>query len=134
MQKLENINKAMDYKKAIITHLADQKQQFEEGLIPEEVISNKQGRIQILTQTAMIEGEVNFFDGDEEMKTFFEYGLDRFGEELQELSPDMMVTNATGPIHIKNARFKSISAPDSIIEMDEMIVFSDQVVGMAIVK
>ena len=64
MQKLEIINKAMDYKKAIITHLADQKLQFDEGLIPEEVISNKQGRIQILTQTAMIEGEVNFFDGD----------------------------------------------------------------------
>ncbi|MGE6752819.1 hypothetical protein ACQKFO_05195 [Rossellomorea sp. NPDC071047] len=134
MLKLENINKAMDYKKAIITHLADQKQQFDEGLIHEEVISNKQGMIQILTQTAMIEGEMNFFDGGEKMKTFLEYGLDRFGEELQELSPDMMATNVTGPIHIKNVRFKSISARDSIIEMDEMIIFSDQVVGIAIIK
>ncbi|WRP04539.1 hypothetical protein U9J35_11475 [Rossellomorea aquimaris] len=134
MLMLENMNKAMDYKKAIVTHLADLKQQFDEGLITDEVTSNKQGRIQILTQAAMIEGVVNFFDSDEEMKTFLEYGLDRFGEELLELSSDMMASNVTGPIHIKNVRLKSLANPDSIIEMDEMIVFSDHVVGLSIIS
>ncbi|WP_201715826.1 hypothetical protein [Rossellomorea arthrocnemi] len=133
MLKLENINKAMDYKKAIITHLADLKQQFEEGVIAEPEITNKRGRIQVLTQTNMIEGEINFLDVEEEEKTFLEFGLERFGEELKELAPDMMASNVTGPIHIKNVRLKSFANPDSIIMMDEMIVFSDQVVGLSII-
>ncbi|PFA67110.1 hypothetical protein CN378_12095 [Bacillus sp. AFS015802] len=134
MLKLENMSIAMDYKKAIITHLADLNQQFEEGLIPKEVLSKKMGTIHILTQTAMIEGQVNFFDSDEKRNTFLEYGLDLFAEELNKLSPDMMASNVTGPIHIKNVRLRSLGNPDTIIEMDEMIVFSDQVVGVSIVQ
>ncbi|WP_226673742.1 hypothetical protein [Rossellomorea aquimaris] len=133
MLKLQHIHKSMDYKKALITHLVDQKQQLDEGLIPEESIVLKQCSLQILTQTALIEGEVNLFDGDEEMQTFLEYGLDRFGEELLELPPEMRAANVTAPIHIKNVRFRSLAAPESIMEMHEMIVFSDQVVGLTIV-
>ncbi|MCA1058850.1 hypothetical protein LCL96_07885 [Rossellomorea aquimaris] len=134
MMKLETIQNAMDYKKAVITHLFDLKQQIEKGEDSDGVISSPKCTIQVLTQSAMIEGEINLFENEEQKKTFMEYGLGRFEEELNELPPELVASNVTAPIHMKDVRLKSLSAPESITEMDEMIVFSDQIVGMAIVR
>ncbi len=132
MLRLENLNLAMDYKKAIVTHLADLKKQLDEGHLSEKEISNRIGKLHIHTHTSMIEGEVNFFDGDERIRSFFEYGLDQFEEELIGLTPDMLASNVTGPIHIKKVRLRSLANPATVVEMDEMIVFSDQIVGLSI--
>ncbi|MEI5906329.1 hypothetical protein WAK64_04585 [Bacillus spongiae] len=132
MLELKNINKAMDYKKAMVTHLADLKKQFDRGEITEEEIINKEGNIVILTHTNLLEGTINLFETEEKRKTFLEFGLDDFSDELNKIPSDMMAFHVTGPIHLKDVTIRSFSNLDSSIKMSEMIIFSDQVVGVSI--
>ncbi|MFQ3544203.1 hypothetical protein Q7A53_08950 [Halobacillus rhizosphaerae] len=132
MWKIKNLNNALDYKKAMTTHLADLKDKLSNGEIAEDDIKNKEGKLLIHTHTSIIEGSINLFQSDEHKQTFIEYGLAQFEEELAELSDDMNAFNVSAPIHIKNAIIKPFSNPEVKTKMSEMIVYSDQVVGISI--
>ncbi|QDP41131.1 hypothetical protein [Radiobacillus deserti] len=130
---MKQLQQAMDYKKAMITHFADLKEQLHNGEITNEAIANKSGRLIIHTPSAMLEGKVNLFDTEEQLeRSFFEFGLDEFGKELEQLSPEMHGFNITAPIHMKDVTIRPLSNPNECTNMNEMVVFSNQIVGMSI--
>ncbi|UFT98403.1 hypothetical protein KO561_14505 [Radiobacillus kanasensis] len=134
MLKLDELNKAMDYKKAMITHLFDLKKQLDLGENPIQDIVNQVGKLVIHTHSATIEGDINLFDSEEDEKTFIDFGLDDFGKEMKGLPSEFIASNITGPIHIKDAIIKPLSNPEKIQKVSEMLVFSDQIVGVSISK
>ncbi len=132
MLKIKDMNKAMDYKKAIITHLVDLKNQIEKGIINDLDILNRDFDLIIHTHNSIIKGTVNLFESEEEKRTFLDYGLNELGKELEELPGDMTAFNVTGPIHIKGVKITTLSNPERETLVDEMIVFSDQVLGISV--
>ncbi|MCA1010590.1 hypothetical protein [Halobacillus halophilus] len=132
MGKLKNFKQALDYKKAMTTHLADLKDQHAKGLITEDRITNAEGKLFLHTQTAMIEGSINLFQAEETNRTFMEYGLAQFDEEMGELSGELDAYNVSAPIHLKDVTIQPLANPEVKTSMSEMMVYSDQVVGLSI--
>ncbi|MFC0237097.1 hypothetical protein [Fictibacillus phosphorivorans] len=135
MINVKELNHVFDYKKAITTTFDDVLHKFTKDYDGSIKTIGPDSQLLIITQNAYIQGKINHFTHEEEEnnKYFFSEGLTELGSRLESLPETMTALNVTAPLHLKDVTISPILNPDQQRQLDEMVLFTDQIVGLSII-